>query len=150
MLGVSVRDTTFLYEYEAPAEPVLAELKDGEVAIDVPEKPNVTSVTVLTYENGMTFYAFREPWDWGAAQRLAEAATQFLKGEAEFFGVLPSSHPDKGYVMLPRRTIAHLLNIHDNNVESPLAKPDMRGQRIIVPGPGDIVLSHGPGKRKRR
>jgi hypothetical protein len=139
---------TFHYQYVEPPEPAEYVPSPGEVAIEVPEKEG-TSVTVLTYHNGMTFYAHRVWHDWDAARRMAMAIEEFLDTSYYMFGVEPSSMPEKGRVYIPRKTIETLLNVHDEVVQSPLARPQSGGKRIIVPGPNDII-AHGPGKRRRR
>ena len=61
-------------EYVAPPKPEPV-ITDGKV-IEIPEQEGTPTV-VLTYENGMTTYLYREMWDWDAPARYVAAITEW-------------------------------------------------------------------------
>jgi hypothetical protein len=136
-----------IYEYEAPPKPDAP--SPDEIAIEVPEREG-TAVTVLTHENGMTTYIYREIWDDTAADRLAEFVNAWLNSDEHFLGV-PNSERRESMAWIPRRTWETLLHIHDAVVQSPIAVHKTAGRRIVVPmGDGTASIPvHGPGKRTR-
>jgi hypothetical protein len=136
-------------EYVAPPAPVKAELKDGEIAIDIAEMKGQPT-TILTYENGITAHLYREAHDWGAAERYAEAISIWLRDypDGAFLGLPPAAMKDDP-IWLPRHTLLRMLNLHDNVSTSPLAEERVGrkgGSRIVVPG--TTIPMHGQGKRR--
>lgn len=102
-----------------------------------------TPTTVLTLENGMTLYAFREGHDWEAASRLAHWLGKMMHENDDLqFVEIPGSQMAAifGQIIMPVDTIRKLQNIHDALSSSPLAKqkspPSFR--------------RHGPGKRTKK
>lgn len=137
-------------EYITPPKP---EPVEGDNVIEIPEKEG-TPVVIITHENGMTNYLFRESWDYDAAARYVAAIQEWAYGGVymqEIFIGLPLSINRDESIWFSRLTLEKTLNIHNNVVTSPLAVHESRGKSIVVPmGEGTVKIPiHGDGKRKR-
>lgn len=127
-----------------------------QIAIEVPPKAGAILSVVFTWEHGFTsYFPYEFPSgdpnerdDWGhSVEWYIEAIHGFLNGSAELLSLPQQMH--KGWVVYITRDALRrqLRHIHLAWTESPLAKREHAGEKILVPMPSTFV-PHGPGKRR--
>lgn len=133
-----------------------------QIAIEVPPAPNAILSVVFTFENDFrSYFPYEyptgnpeEPDDWGhSVEWYVEKVSDFIAGaDTEPEGIsqflkLPQQQHKGWYVYLPLWHLREKLkHIHLVWTESPNAKREHRGERIVVAAP---FVPHGPGKRGR-